>query len=102
MGISVDTLMSWETNKKQASIHFLPRIMKFLGYDPFPEPRTLGERLLATRRRLGLSQAQMANALRLDEGTVRLIEAGCRKPGTVTAAKIEHMIVGATSVPGKL
>ena len=70
----------------------MPRIIKFLGYDPFPEPRTLGGRLLATRRRLGLSQEEMAQKVGVDEGVVRLIEAGRKRPSPDTLLKIERMI----------
>jgi transcriptional regulator with XRE-family HTH domain len=90
LGISLDTLLTWETNKKEPSVRYLPKIIKFLGYDPFPEPCTLGGRLLAVRRRLGLSQEEMAKALRLDEGTVRLIEVGHRRPSPDTLLKIDR------------
>ena len=50
------TLIGWEADRKKPTVRFMSRIIHFLGYDPFPEPCTLGGRLLATRRRPGLSQ----------------------------------------------
>ena len=70
----------------------MPRILQFLGYDPFPEPSTLGGQLLGARRHLGLSQEEMARKLGVDEATVRLIEAGRRRPSPDTLAKIERTL----------
>ena len=46
LGVNQWTLIRWESNRKEPAIRFLARIIKFLGYDPCTEPRTLGERLL--------------------------------------------------------
>ena len=84
------TLIGWEADRKKPTVRFMSRIIKFLGYYPFLEPRTLGGRLLATRRRLGLSQVEMAQKLEVDKGTIWLIEAGRRSPNPDTLAKIER------------
>ncbi|HAO99725.1 MAG TPA: hypothetical protein DCQ83_06740 [Fibrobacteres bacterium] len=42
----------WERGK-EPEIEAMPGILKFLGYDPFPTPRTLPERMLAKRRVMG-------------------------------------------------
>ncbi len=54
------TLIGWEKDRKDPPIRFWPRVIKFLGYDPHGELRTLGERLLAARRRLGVTQEEAA------------------------------------------
>ena len=92
LGINPWTLIGWEADRKMPAMRFWPRIIKFLGYDPFPEPSTLGGRLCAARRRLGLSQEKMAQMLGVDEGTVRLVEAGRRRPNPDTLAKVERML----------
>jgi len=40
-----------------------------LGYDPFPEPKNILERLLAKRRAMGWSIKEAARQLGVDEGT---------------------------------
>jgi transcriptional regulator with XRE-family HTH domain len=57
-----------------------PTIIEFLGRDPTPEPRTLGERLLAYRRRCGLNRKALATALAVDEATLWTWENDMRMP----------------------
>lgn len=44
------TVCGWENNKKEPSVRYLPRIIEFLGYCPFPDAQMPGEQLLACRR----------------------------------------------------
>ena len=47
----------------------MPAILQFLGYDPYPKPKTLPERMLAKRRAMGWSIKEAARQLGVDEGT---------------------------------
>jgi transcriptional regulator with XRE-family HTH domain len=51
-----------------------------LGYYPFPPPETLGERLLACRRHLGLSRKRLARNLGIDEMRLARWERGTSSP----------------------
>ena len=42
-----DSLLNWEANARSPLVRYLPRIVAFLGYNPFPVPETLGEQLVA-------------------------------------------------------
>ena len=64
-----NTVLNWETGHTQPPVEAVPVILGFLGYDPFPEPQTLPERLLAKRRAFGLTIRQAAQQLGVDEGT---------------------------------
>jgi DNA-binding XRE family transcriptional regulator len=44
------SVSEWEKDHAKPGIRFWPAIIGFLGYDPHPEPRTLGEGLRAKRR----------------------------------------------------
>jgi ribosome-binding protein aMBF1 (putative translation factor) len=55
-------------------IGFLPKLIAWLGYDPFPEPTTAGEEIVAMRRRRGLSRKKLARQLVIDETTLKKIE----------------------------
>ena len=57
-----------------------PRVFSFLGFYPFPVPRTLSDRLIAFRRLHGLSRKELAGQLGVDEGTVAKWENGERGP----------------------
>ena len=39
------TVLNWEKNHTEPPIEAMPAIFGFLGYNPFPEPTTLPERL---------------------------------------------------------
>jgi transcriptional regulator with XRE-family HTH domain len=47
----------------------MPAIFQFLGFDPFPELRSLPERLLAKRRERGWSIEEAAKFANVDPGT---------------------------------
>ena len=53
----------------------------------------LRDRLHAARRRAGLTQAELANRLGLDEGTFVDLEAGRRRPSRKIAAVVEAFLV---------
>src|SRR5207245_7968452 len=69
IGVTADTVHNWETGKSEPPIALMPAIFAFLGYDPLPEPVTLGERMRAYRTRHGLSTKAAAERLGVDEGT---------------------------------
>ena len=54
--------------------------MRWLGYNPFPKPKTLPERMLARRRAMGWSIREAARQLGVDEGTWVAWESGTRIP----------------------
>lgn len=66
------TIHDWEDKRVAPAIHFMPRIIEFLGYDPTDDgaPQSLGERLRSHRKRLGLSQKKLAARIRTDEATL--------------------------------
>lgn len=89
------TVCNWENNKTIPAVRYLPRIIQFLGYYPYPAPETLGERLLAYRRHLGLSCKRMAQRLSVDEGTLARWERGIGAPsGKHQRSVIEFLDTG--------
>lgn len=69
LNVSVNTVLNWETGKTEPLIEFMPAIIRFLGYDPFPEPTTLSERMLAKRRVMGWSIKDASRRFGVDDGT---------------------------------
>ncbi|MEK7538480.1 MAG: recombinase family protein [Patescibacteria group bacterium] len=76
LGVSSATVLNWEKTKTEPPIASMPAIFRFLGYDPFPKPESLPERLLAKRRAMGWSLKEAARHLGVDEGTWRVWESG--------------------------
>ena len=80
LGVNTWTYILWEQDRSTPTIRYYPGIFAFLGYDPFPAPRTLSEQIASKRRELGLSVKEVAGSLGVDEGTVSRWESGDWKP----------------------
>ncbi len=80
MGVCTESVSQWEGGIVPAD-RLWPRVVGFLGYDPTPAPKTLGERLRAARLRLGLSMKAFSKRLGCDESTIAKWEADASIPG---------------------
>ncbi|WP_414643387.1 helix-turn-helix domain-containing protein [Brevundimonas sp.] len=80
--------MWWERDEHAPTVCQYPAIIRYLGYEPWPEPATLGDRLLIERRRRGLSIAEAARGVPVDEGTWRRWERGDWKVTRRTVGKL--------------
>ena len=69
LGVSVFTVLNWEKGKTEPPIQAMPRIFRWLGYEPFAAPKNLPECLLAKRRAMGWSIREAATRLGVDPGT---------------------------------
>ncbi len=79
IGVDADTIWRWERNATGPPVRYIPRIIRFLGYNPFPIPRALPERLLAARKALGLTQEALAKRLAVDPVSLCMWERGKRR-----------------------
>jgi transcriptional regulator with XRE-family HTH domain len=71
IGVDGTTIYNWENNHNSPSLHVLPRVIKFLGYNPLPSiPTTLGEKLRAYRKLNGITQEELARRLKVDPTTL--------------------------------
>jgi transcriptional regulator with XRE-family HTH domain len=76
LGVNPWTVLNWEKGHTEPPVKSMPAILRFLGYDPFPEPKSLPERLLAKRRAMGWSIRKAAGTLGVDPGIWRDWEQG--------------------------
>ena len=58
-------------------------IIQYLGYEPWPVPSSLPDKLISERRRRGLSVKRAARQMGVDEGTWTRWERGDRIPNMV-------------------
>ncbi|GMV90948.1 MAG: hypothetical protein AMXMBFR82_07260 [Candidatus Hydrogenedentota bacterium] len=64
------SVFNWEAGTATPNLRVLPKVIRFLGYDPRPLGRTVGERLRRHREGLGMSWAEAATAMTVDPATV--------------------------------
>ena len=69
LSVNTWTILNWERSHTEPPIASIPAIMEFLGYNPFPQPMTLPQRLLAKRREMGWSIKEAAGAVGVDPST---------------------------------
>ncbi len=85
-------ILLWEQGG-EPHIHTLPGVLRFLGYDPYPPPRTtLRERLYSTRRALGLDCKQMGRLYGVDPKTWWWWETGKHSPLSGRMEGLERFI----------
>jgi DNA-binding transcriptional regulator YiaG len=80
IGTNWKSLMWWERDEREPIDRSWPAIIAYLGREPWPEPKSLGEKLLAERRRRGLAICEAAAAMGVDETTFWWWESGKRHP----------------------
>jgi transcriptional regulator with XRE-family HTH domain len=95
LGVREETVHLWETGRAIPLPRHYGRIVRFLGYDPGSAASSLGELVLSTRRRRGLTQTELAARLGADEGTVVDLESGRRRLSRKIAAAVEAFLAEA-------
>lgn len=69
IGVDTATVLNWEKDRTEPPVTSFPAILRFLGYDPYPDGQTIGERMFAKRRTMGWSIREAAHHFGVDEGT---------------------------------
>lgn len=69
LGVSSWTVLNWEKGHTEPPIASVSAILRFLGYNPFPQPKTIAQRLLAKRQVMGWSIKEAARAVGVDTST---------------------------------
>jgi len=71
-GVTEDTLRFWEKGIATPTIRYVPHIILFLGYNPYPkqETETLGGKIKWYRLLNGLSHKMMGEMFEVDASTI--------------------------------
>jgi len=99
IGVDGSTITNWEHNATVPVIRYIPAIIQFLGYDPFPPTNSFTERLIVTRKALGLSQQKMAVKLGVDPATLQGWETGQHRPSPKSMARITKILLTQRFLP---
>jgi len=92
LGLDECTIGNWEKDRTYPAVRYLPRLIRYLGYDPFPKPQSFGDRLRAKRQHLGLSRKRLAVLILIDDGTLQRYEQGVWQPGSRNRAILERFL----------
>ena len=89
LNVSDVTIYLWEKNRVDPSLAQIPKIIEFLGRDPFEiETENLGDGIREYRRVHGLTQKKLAKQLGVDQTTLAGWERREHKPTKKLAEKI--------------
>jgi transcriptional regulator with XRE-family HTH domain len=89
LNVSDLTIYLWEKNRVGPSLAQIPRIIEFLGRDPFEKKaENLGDRIWHYRRVHGLSQKKLVGQLGVDQTTLAGWERGKHQPSKRLLAKL--------------
>lgn len=91
-GVDAKTWMWWERGAHEPTVGQYPAIIRYLEYEPWPEPVSLSEKLLVQRRRMGISMERAAEITGVDEGTYGRWERGEWKPRTTSVLLLERFL----------
>jgi len=92
IGADTTSVTNWEKGHTEPELRFLPAILSFLGYDPRPQPRSIGEKLVAFRLAKGWARPRLAAELRVDPSTLARWETGKREPWGHYAERVESLL----------
>ena len=84
-----DSITGWENGRSVPQIQYYPKLIEFLGYNPFPvETETLGGRIKKYRIEQGLSHKKLGEKIGVDASTVGAWEENEHMPNNAKRKKL--------------
>lgn len=90
IGTKACTIINWERGRRSPDVRFYPTIIRFLGNNPLPKPSTFAERLIYSRRSLGLSRAECTRRTGINESSLAGWESGRTIPLPRSVARLQE------------
>ena len=85
--------MYWETDFAKPQIQYAPKIIKFLGYNPYVmETETLGGKVKNYRVLNGLSHKKMGGIVGVDGATISTWETGKFNPEGANLNRLKEIL----------
>jgi transcriptional regulator with XRE-family HTH domain len=99
IGVWTSTVNYWEKNRFNPEVQYVPKVVAFLGYDPFElPPASFPLQLKAARIAAGLTRRQLATRLGVHPGTVAEWERGTAAPIRLSQKRLRALL-GMTDHP---
>jgi transcriptional regulator with XRE-family HTH domain len=95
IGVTESTICNREKGRVGPDVKHLPALVRFLDYNPLPEPTSFAERVTWARTLLGLSVQACARRLGVDPATLWAWETGRREPEGRRLTAAEQLVVTA-------
>jgi site-specific DNA recombinase len=93
LGVGPSTIYNWECHRCQPGVRHMAAVVRFLGYRPLAATDDWGQRLVQSRRALGLSQKEAARRLGVVQCTLARWERGERQPAGEWAARVQRFVL---------
>jgi DNA-binding transcriptional regulator YiaG len=91
--VSEDCVTYWENGRSKPQVQFYPKIIAFLGFNPFTvDISTFGGRIRQYRYEHGLSHKALGKLFGVDASTIGSWESGESNPNFEALEKIEGLI----------
>ena len=94
LGLKRRTINKWECNRGTPCARDVPVIVRFLNFDPFPQPHTFEEKMWYWRMHNGLSAHAASRLLGVGSATWAAWERGAQKPSKRVVEKLGELITG--------
>jgi len=91
MGICPETLRAWEEGREPPD-QLWSVVIGFLGYDPSPQPGSVGERIRYARRSTGLTIRELASAIDRHRETIASWERNRSVPDDTSLAALSRVL----------
>ena len=96
LGVNENSIIAWEMNKSSPNLHYIPRIIAYLGYLPFADiqvqEKPFAEQIILLRQMRGISQATLARQLGINPGTLALWEKRMSLPSPLYSRTINSLL----------
>ncbi len=99
IGVTKEAIHNWERHHAEPEVRHYSAVFGFLGYNPLPEPKTLGQTVRKERMSRGWSVARLAKEAGVDPTTVTRMERGVRGMARRPAASIVGVLGITWAVP---
>lgn len=93
IGVWTSTVNYWEKNHFNPEVQYVPKIVAFLGYEPFGRPpASFPLQLKAARIAAGLTRRQLATRIGVHPGTVAEWERGEARPISASGQRLRVLL----------
>jgi transcriptional regulator with XRE-family HTH domain len=93
LDVCEDTMTGWENSRSRPLVYHYPKIIQFLGYNPFPsDTSTLGGRIKQYRTEKGITQEALGRLLLVNESTIFHWEKNIHLPSPTKLKSLENLL----------